>query len=82
MFSYILKNIGLNVFEIDGFTKKDSKYIYPNQILGLNSSWNILEVKGNYYIIFSSIYYSYITIEELSDFYFCKARTFYLGFFA
>jgi len=30
MFSYILKNIGLNVFEIKGFTKNCSKYIYPN----------------------------------------------------
>ena len=70
-FNYILKNIGLNVFEINGFTKNSSKYIYPNQILGYNTSWNILEVKGNYYIIYSSIYFSYITIEELVDFYFC-----------
>ena len=43
MFNYILKNIGLNVFEINGFTKNSSKYIYPNQILGYNTSWNILE---------------------------------------
>ena len=28
-------------------------------------------IKGNYYIIFWSIYFSHITIEELVDFYFC-----------
>ena len=71
MFTYILKNIGLNVFEIDGFTKNSSKYVYPGPILGCNSSWNILEVKGSYYIIFSSIYFSYNTLEKFADFYFC-----------
>jgi len=72
MFTYILKNIGLNIFEIDGFTKNDSKYVYPGPILGCNSSWNILEVKGSYYIIFPSIYFCHITIEEITDFYFCS----------
>jgi len=71
MFSYILKNIGLNVFKIDGYYENRSKYIYSELILGCNSSWNILEVKGSYYIIYSTIYFRYITIEEIADFYFC-----------
>ena len=70
-FSYILKNIGLNIFEIDGFTKTSSNYHDSGLIFGSNSSWNIIEIKGSYYIIFPSLYILYFKEEKLIDFYFC-----------
>ena len=73
MFNFILTNIGLNAFEINGYTKSHSNYQFGELILGDNttSTCNILEVKGSYYIIFSSIYLNKINEEKVADFYFC-----------
>lgn len=71
-FSYILNNIGLNIFDIEIFSKRNPKYFIEEAILGSNSSWNILEIKGSYYIIFPSTYLLNIEEKELIDFYFCS----------
>ena len=71
-FSYILKNIGLNIFDIKGYTKNNGEYVNSDFIFGSNSSWNILEIKDSYYIIFPSVYLIDIIGEEELDFYFCS----------
>ena len=80
-FSYILKNIGLNIFEIDGFSKNDSDYHDSDIIFGSNSSLNIIEIKGSYYIIYPSLYLFHFQEEDLIDFYFCaKPENFIFNF--
>lgn len=83
MYSYILKNIGLNVYITDGFCKNDPEYNYQDIIIGTNNSWNILEVKGCYYLIYSTIYLLNIKDNDnLLDFYFCsKPEQFIWNFF-
>ena len=57
-YSHILQKIGLNVINIEGFNKDLGSYKQGNIILGNNSSWNILEIKGNYYLIDPSFHFT------------------------
>ena len=70
MYTYILKKIGLNIFDIKGYSKNTGSYFQDDIIMEFHYSWNILKVKENYYIINPSIYY-FIDEKELNDFYFC-----------
>ena len=70
MYTHILKKLGLNIFDIKGYSKSKNSYHPDNVIVGFHYSWNILKVEENYYIINPSIYF-FLDEREINDFYFC-----------
>ena len=78
-YSHILQKIRLNVINIEGFNKDLGSYKQGNIILGNNASWNILEIKGNYYLIDPSFHFTNCkTIDDFEFFFLFKARKVYL----
>ncbi len=70
MYCYILKEIGLNIISIPGFTKNNGRFSEGHSIvMGNNSRWNVLEVKGNFYLIEPSLYLIHKDVPR--EFYFC-----------
>ena len=71
MYCHILKKIGLNIISIPGFSKNMDRYTDGHDIvIGNNSGWNVLEVKGNFYLIEPSFYL--FDKDDPRDFYFCS----------
>ena len=71
MFCHILEKIGLNIISIPGFSKNLDRYTDGHDIvIGNNGRWNVLEVKGNFYLIDPSFYL--LDKDDPRDFYFCS----------